>query len=248
MTFAHFIIAGAQRSGTTLLYHLLDQHPEIEMARPLRPEPRFFLRTGAERRTLDEYRQELFSGKPGARTFGEKSTSYMERSDAAKAMCAVLPDVRLIFILRDPVERAISNYRFSTEHGAETLSITEALCLEDQRRNAYDHARFSVSPFAYTARGHYCELLEPWERALGRDRIHLLLFEDLVRDANAIQPLLRWLGVAERNCVLPESRVNASGDPIDIPDSLRRELVAQFADSNRRLAQRYGLDLSSWQS
>ena len=51
----HFFIIGAQRSGTTYLYHLLDEHPEICMARPLRPEPKFFLKNELYARGLEYY-------------------------------------------------------------------------------------------------------------------------------------------------------------------------------------------------
>src|SRR5688572_26028790 len=101
MTIEHFLLAGAQRSGTTFLYHLLDQHPEIEMARPLRPEPKFFLRTDAG---IEDYTK-LFPGKPGAHVLGEKSTSYIEHPDAARLARSLLSEPRVIFLLRDPVER-----------------------------------------------------------------------------------------------------------------------------------------------
>lgn len=245
----YFVIGGAQRSGTTLLHHLLDQHPQIEMAQPLRPEPRFFLRPDAQQKSEEEYRRELFpAAKTEARMFGEKSTSYMERSDAVQTMRIVLADVRLIFVLRDPVERAISNFRFSVTNGAETLPIGEAFRNEDQRRHNYDVARYSVSPFAYLARGRYCELLEPWERAIGKDRIQLILFEHLIRDAGVMQRLFHWLGVAEWDCPIPDAPINASRDAVDVPPELRRWVAHQFIDSNRRLAERYGLDLSAWQS
>ena len=81
--FEHFFIAGAQRSGTSYLYHILAEHPEIEMAKPLRPEPKFFHVDALFERGLDYYRHHFFEGKAGAWLRGEKSTSYMESEKAA---------------------------------------------------------------------------------------------------------------------------------------------------------------------
>jgi hypothetical protein len=237
----HFIVAGAQRSGTTLLYQWLDAHPEIEMARPLRPEPKFFLLHDS----LDGYRA-LFRGKPGAHVFGEKSTSYMERGDVAERVRALLPDAQVIFLLRDPVERALSNYRFSVESGVETASLEDAL--RDEER-PYDRARFSVSPFAYLARGHYTRLLEPWERALGRRQLFIMTFEELLHNPASIAPLLQWLGADPSFAPpVPAQAVNATTMDVQASDELRRFLIAQYAESNQQLHERYGVDVSHWQS
>ena len=244
MTPVHFIIGGAQRSGTTLLYRLLDQHPDIEMSVPLRPEPKYFLRGDAG--DAKQYREELFPRHLGAHFLGEKSTSYMERSDIASKILSVLPDVKIIFLLRDPVERAISNYKFSVENEAETAPIDDALRAEELRRESYDREKFSASPYAYLARGHYYRFIEQWEAAIGRERISLMLFEDLVRDPAAMQPLFRWLGAAPFDCVMPEHPVNASKVAVEVPSQLRREIAEHFRESNRILERRYGLDVSCW--
>jgi LPS sulfotransferase NodH len=244
----NFLVAGAQRSGTTCLYHLLDQHPGIEMARPLRPEPKFFLRPDADRLDRDAYRM-LFSGNGQARVRGEKSTSYMERPDIAPRVLALLPDVRIVFLLRDPVERAISNYRFSLANGVETQPIEDAILGEDARRDHYDRARFSVSPFAYVARGHYHRFIDRWVAAVGRERIRPLVFEHLVADLRIVQELFGWLGVDRRfEPVLRPQTQNASPSSNDVPAGIRRHLARQFQASNLELRDRYGLDVAHWQS
>jgi len=82
----HFIIVGAQRSGTTGLYRLLAQHPDICMASPLRPEPKFFLREDAVSKGREGYLARHFPHHNGESMLGEKSTSYMEREDAILRM------------------------------------------------------------------------------------------------------------------------------------------------------------------
>src|SRR5205814_123516 len=109
-------------------------------------------------RGLEYYESEYFA-EPGTRVRGEKSTSYIESDVATRRITATLPGAPLLVVLRDPVRRAISNYRFSTQNGVDDLPISEALRAEAGERS-WDHARFSVSPFAYLARGRYVEYLE----------------------------------------------------------------------------------------
>lgn len=247
MNASHFLIAGAQRAGTTMLVQLLAQHPEIGMAQPLRPEPKFFLRSDALQLGRAGY-SKLFEATSAARVLGEKSTSYMERSDIAETVLALLPDVKVVFLLRDPVERAISNYRFSHENGVEAASLTDALHRETEKIPEYDRTRFSASPYAYLARGNYVHHLEQWETALGRHRIYVLLFEDLIRRPSAAEDLVGWLGARGTfRATVPKESLNASTACVKVPDGVRRFLISHFREHNQRLADRYGLDLSLWQ-
>jgi hypothetical protein len=160
----HFFIAGAQRSATTYLYHLLAEHPEIEMAQPVRPEPKFFLVDELFEHGLAYYRERFFPGKPGARLRGEKSTSYMESEIAAQRIARCFPESHILFLLRDPIERAISNYWFSVNNGLESLPLEEAFRREEERWQQYDRSRVSVSPYAYLRRGRYIDFIEVYER------------------------------------------------------------------------------------
>lgn len=243
----HFLIAGAQRSGTTFLYELLDQHPEIEMARPLRPEPKFFLRDDEPLR-LDRYEQ-LFGHKLAARVRGEKSTSYMEQGKVASKAAALLPGLKAVFVLRDPVERALSNYRFSVDNGVETESLEHALRHEKERAGDYDPNAFSVSPHAYLARGQYARLLMPWESALGRSRLYLLSFEELVERPLVVQDLFSWLGVSPAFVPhVPAGPVNASAARKGIDPAIARRFAPLFSESNELLSRRYGFDIGRWRS
>src|SRR3954470_19502534 len=146
----HFVIVGAQRSGTTYLYGLLDEHPEIEMAKPLRPEPKFFLDYDRYSLGLDAYDAQLFPDA-GAHVRGEKSTSYIESEVAARRIAAMLPNAVVVVAGRDPVRRALSNLRFSIQNGIETLEPDDALRWAAAGDRPWDRERFSVSPFDYLA-------------------------------------------------------------------------------------------------
>ncbi|MGA7304150.1 MAG: sulfotransferase [Rhodothermales bacterium] len=243
-----FFIVGAQRSATTWLYKMLDQHPQVEMAKPMRPEPKFFLRDELFARGIGYYEQTYYAGKEGM-VRGEKSTSYIESRVAAERIARCFPDARIIFFLRDPIRRAISNYRFSHQLGFETASMEEAFCNEEQRREDYDKSKVSASPYAYLSRGEYIRYLRMYEEYFSADQLHVFVSENVVGCAEGLRTVYGALGVNRVfNPAGIESAVNqSSGDePVTMSKHLREMLQARFAESNAALAARYGLDLSRW--
>lgn len=232
----YFVIAGAQRCGTTYLYRLLDEHPEIEMAKPMRPEPKFFLDDAHYPLGLAYYESHFFS-EAGARARGEKSTSYIESEIAAERINDMLPGATVVVVLRDPVRRAISNYRFSAQNGVEDLPMTEALRPAASAR-PWNREGFSVSPFDYLARGRYVEYLERFSHHVARGRLRVVMFEELVAGPDVIAGLYEQLGVDPT--FRPDglgAAVNASvGDDEPIDPGLETELRDYFADADARLA------------
>lgn len=122
------IIPGGQRCGSTWLARFLDSHPEINLARPYRPEPKVFLDPNAG--AADWWRRcsPQDTGDDGSATWvAEKSTSYLERPEVIGRIWTELSDVEVVAVIRDPVERAISNWRFSTFNGLEDRPAEVAL-------------------------------------------------------------------------------------------------------------------------
>lgn len=231
----HFVIVGAQRCGTTYLYRLLDEHPEIEMAKPLRPEPKFFLDDARYARGLGHYESELF--EEATRVRGEKSTSYIESDVAAQRIKAMLPGAVIVVLLRDPVVRAVSNYRFSAQNGNEDLPLADALRESATEKREWDASRFSVSPYAYLPRGRYVDYLECFSRHVPREQMHVVLFEELVADAGVVAGLYERLGVDA--AFVPGGLgavANASeGHAETIEPELESWLRDYFREPNRRL-------------
>jgi sulfotransferase family protein len=237
----HLLVAGAQRCGTTYLHDLLAAHPRIAMARPARPEPKVFLSEELAARGLGWYESTYFGHAGDAVLLGEKSTSYLEYPDAAQRAAAVLGDPLVLVQLRDPVERAVSHWAFSTGAGLEARPLAEALSANLAGPQPWDAARTSVSPYAYLERGHYAGYLEPWLDAFGDD-LHVLFLEELTADPDAVGALYGRLGVDEAFRP-PEAAepVNASGyTGPGLPDDLRARLREHFRDSDRALEQLLG--------
>lgn len=243
----HFFIVGAQRSGTTYLYHLLDHHPQIFMARPVQPEPKFFLLDQLYAQGLDYYYQAFFAGCEEGQILGEKSTSYIESEKAAQRIIQTFPDAKIIIVLRNPIRRAISNYWFSVNNGLETLPLPDAIYREDERREDYDHERISASPYAYMQRGRYIEYIKRYEKYIPAAQMKILLHEQLIADPAVTEDLLQFLGVSI-DYVPPDREVKNAAEKrtTAIPDDLLRYMEDFFAEPNTRLADYLKVDLSRW--
>lgn len=245
----HFFIVGAQRSSTTFLYNLLDQHPSIQMARPVQPEPKFFLDDDMFSCGLDFYEHHFFNADRGVSIWGEKSTSYIESETAAMRIHECYPGARLVFVLRDPIDRAMSNYRFSVDNGFETLPMWDAFFPERPRQ--FDPKSVSASPYAYLARGHYINFIRLYERCCPASPIKIILQEALIKDIGVVRDLYRFLGVDSNftpgrfEIKVNESKSLQSGG---LTGKQFKSLRQLFAVSIEQLAAHCNLDLSEWPS
>jgi hypothetical protein len=240
----HFLVVGAQRCGTTYLHDLLDAHPDIAMACPARPEPKVFLTDEVVERGAEWYRWTWFAHATTETVLGEKSTSYLESAAAAVRARAVLGDARVVVQLRDPIERAISNWKFTRSNGLEDLSLPEAIERNLAGRRDWDPTRTSVSPYSYLERGRYAEQLIPWlETFPGLVRVQFL--EDLVAEPGVSGELYAWLGVD--GTVRPEvlgHPVHESEEGADeLGDDLRDRMRNWYAKHDRELSALLGADL-----
>lgn len=247
---SHFIIGGAPRSGTTWLYHALDRHPDIYMAKPVTPEPKFFLVDDIYAKGLAFYKQNWFSDAPPNAMTGEKSTNYLESSVVAQRIHQSIPDAKLVFILRNPVERAFNNYLWSVTNGMEDLSFEDALEQEEQREKTTPAHLQYARPHAYYSRGLYAKLLKPYFQLFTKEQILCIPFENLERNpTELLNTLHEHLKVELRPQdangldVINKAR---DEDVLSIPDATRRQLEQAYSSPNKELAALLGGDLFQW--
>lgn len=187
-----FIIIGAARAGTTSLYEYAGQHPDVYVS-PVK-EPNFFAVEGRRLRhqgpgesalrwvtDFDSY-VELFRGAPGRCAAGEASPLYLYSQTAPRLIRHYLPDVRLVAILRDPVERAYSAFSYLRERGSEPhANFLDALEDEDRRvKENWSHI------WHYRRMGFYYEQLSRYYERFSSDQIRILLYEDLAHDPGRV--------------------------------------------------------------
>jgi hypothetical protein len=245
-----FIIAGAPRSGTTWLYQLLDRHPDIYMAKPVRPEPKFFLVDDLYSRGIQYYIDTWFAGAGDCQAVGEKTTNYLESATAAARIHTHLPDVRLIFILREPAHRAYSNWAWSRMNGMETETFETALAREDERERMLDPVLRYARPHAYFSRGLYAEMLRPYFDLFPRTQVLCMKFEAIIRTPRDLASRLHeFLGVpgrpqdAEGLDVVNPSENNGE----TMPPYLRERLRQRYALPNQALAELLGSEFAAWE-
>jgi Sulfotransferase family len=180
-----FVIIGAPKAGTTALYWYLAEHPQVFMSRM--KETNFFAFGLDDRnelvygdpelhrfpvRSLAAYR-DLFAGAGDAIAVGEASPIYLECPQAADRMRALVPDARIVCILREPVDRAWSDYLMYLRARDRRIDLS---------RDLTSSAPWAQPTSHWMRIGRYHEALSRYIRAFGRDRIDVFLFDDLRED------------------------------------------------------------------
>lgn len=248
-----FVIAGAQKCGTSSLSATLRQHPQFFMSKP--KELHFFDRHFS--RGLAWY-EDQFAPGPGQSQWGEATPAYIYDAEARSRLAETLPGTKVVVILRDPAKRAYSHYWHSHRLGHEDQPFEEALELEPKR--LAEGARATRAQFSYSDRGHYVDQLEDLAAAHGRELVHVMLLEDLIADrTTTLQGLLHFLdadvepleAIEEIHTNKYRVRNEKSGkvQPVTYPPmnpATRERLKGQFAGSTQRLADWLGRDLSVW--
>ena len=253
-----FLLVGAQRCGTTSLSRTLDEHPAVFSA-VLHEEVHFF--DVSYRRGMSWYRSHfplLAVARRSGRAVGvtpvsfESSPYYMFHPLAAERIARDLPGVRLLVLLRDPVERAYSGHAHEVAHGFESEPFEAALELEPARldgqaeRIVADPGYFSYSHqhHSYMARGQYVDQLERLERHFGRDRLHVVDSGDFFTDPEATYDgVLAFLGLPNRGHPAFKRRNARPRSPL--PNSVRSALDDHYRPYDERLAAWLGYE-PSW--
>jgi len=221
------------------------------MSKPVQPEPKYFLVDETYNRGMGYYSSRWFSNAGNAKILGEKSTNYLESSVASERIHKNLPGVKLIFILREPAERAYSNYLWSRMNGWEHENFATALALEKQRERDLPKKLRYVRPYAYFARGLYADMLRPYFERFDRKQILCLRFDEILEMPEILtQHLHQFLGIHLRpGDVKNLGVINPSRKEEDtMTDEIRQRLYSRYAEPNRRLARLLGKRFKVWKS
>ncbi|MEJ1157422.1 sulfotransferase family protein [Prosthecomicrobium sp. N25] len=263
-----FLIIGAAKSATTWLQYSLQRDPEVYMPDP---ELHYFSR---EFERGDDWYLSQFSPGPGVRLIGEKSNSYLDMPEAAGRIHAALPDIRLVAQLRNPIERAYSDYCMLFRRGTVDRNIEQFLSPRKAQGN-----RFLVG-------GLYGEQIARFLDHFPAERLKVVLFEDTLsrpeamlnevrgflglgpfiapplaekvkdKEAPVLDPSLRRLLKPFKSAVAPlrgtrlfQTLRGMLARPTryePLTPSLRAELLDYYADDTARLGRMIGRDLSNW--
>jgi len=247
-----FIIIGGQKCGTTSLYNYLGEHPGIVPA--LEKEVHFFDANFKKGTTWYRAHFPTQVYRLYCRLFrkniicGEATPYYIFHPRAPRLISEMLPDVKLIALLRNPVDRAYSHYQHMTRRGDEILSFEEAIrkekerldgeadkMLEDQNYQSSEHRLHS-----YLSRGIYADQLRAWENLLPKEQFLVLKSEDLFAEPSfVLQRVLKFLDLPywEPKAYKPFKR----GKYQRMDSTTRDELDRFFRPHNQRLYEYIGM-------
>ena len=131
------------------------------MAEPRSPEPKFFLCDEIYYKGLTYYFERWFKDDENYQIYGEKSTNYLESKTSAHRIKENIPNVKLIFMLRNPIERAYSNYLWTKKNNLEQLSFEKAILKEHVRESEYTDKEKYSRPYSYISRD-LLEIIKPY--------------------------------------------------------------------------------------
>jgi hypothetical protein len=239
-----FLIIGEKKCGTSYLYHLLSQHPLVEPA--AKKELHFF---DAHFDLGVEWYQRCFPAprwEEDRRTITGEATPYMSHPLSRERIAGVVPEARLIALLRNPVDRAYSDYQMVARKGREHLTFEEAIgAAEELPGKGEAHTDLGDARHGYLSRGIYVDRLLRWTEYFPKEQMLVLKSEDLFESPqDTLKVVLEFLGLPERELKVLglENKRNAGEYEGGMNPSTRKRLEEYFAPHNKRLYDFLGTD------
>ncbi|MGB3514034.1 MAG: tetratricopeptide repeat protein [Microcoleaceae cyanobacterium] len=233
-----FMIIGVNKGGTTSLYSYLIQHPQI--IPPIKKEMDFW--SWKFNGSIDWYLAH-FPAIPEGNKFltGEASPSYFDHPNAAERIFQALPKIKIILLLRNPIDRAVSQYHQWLRLNWENRSFEEVIMSDlDKLTTAPNYWRQELN---YLARGAYIEFLKKWMSLFSREQFLVLKSEDFYANpAATMEQVLRFLNLPEYQ--LSEYKNYNTGKYSPIDESMRRSLNDYFQVHNQRLEEYLGINFN----
>lgn len=272
MVLPNFIICGAQKGGTTALYAYLREHPEIFL--PPKKEIHYFDLN--YHRGIEWYEKHFRGVTSEHKAIGEASPLYMYLEEVPERIYEILSDVKLIFILRNPVDRAYSHYWHEVKLGYEWLPFEEAIKKERDRLS--EDTLFNKQHYSYLDRGKYIEQLRRYRKYFSKEQMLILINDDIKRNPEkTMGRIFKFLNVNDNfvspnwhipvytgkspkiwmlqrlKRYIPFKVVHVVIDKINLKQGYppmnpqtRKKLIEYFKPYNKKLEKFLGRELSNW--
>ncbi len=233
----NFLVLGTQKGGTTSLQKLLMQHPQIFL--PTCKEVQYF--TLNAEKPVSWYSDHYRNAKKG-QLLGDITPYYLFHPKAATQIQALIPKARLIVLLRDPVERALSQYFHAKRHGFETLNLEDAFDAEEKRIASGDP--FNHQKHSYISRSLYIKQLSRFEAVFPKEQILILSSEEFFNNTEKIwRKILSFIGAKIYPLPGPLSKENAgNNEATKIDPEFRLKLKNALKQTTREVKAKYGID------
>lgn len=241
----HFLVLGTQKGGTTSLHQLLATHPQVYL--PACKEVQYFSLYDQE--TLGWYAKHYANSQAG-QLRGDITPYYLFHPRAPQRIHSVLPRAKMIVLLRNPVERALSQYFHARRHGFEQLELEAAIEAETRRLEGADERLSSPGSFdyshqkhSYVSRSRYEEQLDRYYTLFPQEQLLLLRSEDLFNNTEMCWKRIQFfLGLKSVRLTVPIGHANAGqSEAKDISRDVRKILEKKLATTTAAMAERYGI-------
>jgi hypothetical protein len=238
-----FILAGAQKSGTTALHYFLTKHPDITMGD--RQEMHFFDNEEIFSGPVDyELLHEHFPPVAPSTIAGECTPIYMYWKPAMERVWKYNPDIKLLMILRNPIDRAFAHWNMQRFKGRESLDFLDAI--KEEKNRAREATPLQSRRYSYVDRGFYAEQLERVFQYFPREQVKVIKFEEFQgKKSETLDAIFRFLGLEpvlstrdkDRN-VVPYER--------QMTHEERKHIYEIFEEDIAKLEQMLDWDCSDW--
>ena len=241
----HFLVLGTQKGGTTSLHQLLAAHPQVYL--PACKEVHYFSLHDHE--TLHWYAKHFADAQAG-QLRGDITPYYLFHPRAPQRIHAVLPQAKLIVLVRDPVERALSQFFHARRHGFEPLELEAALEAEtkrlagaDERLRAPGSRDYSHQKHSYISRSRYEQQLKRYTGLFAAKQLLVLRSEDLFHNTDMCwERIQAFLGLRSLPLPAPLGRANAGDSEAQaVPEAVRVILREELAATTAAMAENYGI-------
>ena len=249
----NFLIMGAQKSGTSALSFFLSRHPEICM--PPAKEAHFFDSDNYDdSRSFEEVNREYqkyFPNYSGQKIVGEATPIYMYLPHIVERIHGYNPKMKLIFILRNPIERAVSHYNMAIRSKKEFLPFWSAILIEKIRlwrhRNNFDLNSSSLRFHSYIDRGFYSRQIERAKEYFPLNNMIFIRTEDLWHShAATLVRIYDFLGVKDRTMVPKQEKIFSHDKEYKASSGMIKYLRTIFLPEFNRLEALLNWDLTEW--
>jgi len=232
-----FLGLGTQKGGTTTLHRLLGEHPDVFL--PACKEVHFFDQNYGAGEAW--YRNHFTNARP-QQVCGEITPFYLFHPDVPARIRALLPRAKMIVLLRDPLERTLSQVFHARRHGFESLEVADALAAEPERLAT--GGAYSFQKHSYVARSRYLEQLDRYEALFPQRQLLVLKSEDLFNNTAAVwDSIQRFLKLSTIPLPMALPKANAgSGEAAEVAAAVRAQLRDALSTTASGVKQRYGID------
>lgn len=237
-----FIVIGAQKAGTTALDFYLRSHPQIQMSK--KKEVHFFDNDDLFEGSKDNYKfyHQFFDFSIKNKIRGEITPSYMYWEPSVERIKAYNPNIKLISILRNPVERAFSHYNMEIHRNFEDRSFK--ICIQEEKKNNFDVQNKIKS---YVSRGFYSRQIERVYRYFDKENILFIKYEDFLNNQyEELKKIFTFLGIENEMYNYQFKNIHATSYKIKLNELTKKDLINLYLNDVEIVEELLCWDCTDW--